>query len=86
MRLIILATTLLALAPATFAQTYRPEHSRSRPSGRHGLPEPPSAASKRREWPARPGELWNSRRTESLPSTAAQSATDVSSEPRVIDP
>jgi hypothetical protein len=61
------------------------KHSRSRASGRHGLPEPPSAASKRPEWPARPGELWNSRPTESLPSAAAQVATDLSSEPRVID-
>ena len=72
MRLIILATTLLALAPATSRKRTGQEARPVQGQWRHGLPEPPSAASKRREWPARPGEMWNSRPTESLPSAAAQ--------------
>jgi hypothetical protein len=59
MRLTILATMLLALAPATLAQTYPSGSNWHWANRRHGLPKPFSATvSKHREWPTRTVRDW----------------------------
>jgi hypothetical protein len=72
MRLIILATALVALAPSvTFAQSYPPGNAvgPGLTGGNSYYPSGPATPLSNRD--EQPGKLWNSRRTQSLPTDAA---------------
>ena len=92
MRSIILATAFMALAPVALAQTYPPGGTAgpgpaagtSYYPSRAATPSPTATSGQPDPGNSRPWELWNPRRTQGMPTDAAQATTDLSHEPSVM--